>query len=155
MSTSGKVAGLLSNAGGAGAAQRKSRVVLADDHEELLEEIRHLLAPEFEVVGSVSSGGAMLEEVRNLQPDAVVSDIGMPGVNGIDAGRQLLQSGLCASIIMLTMYNEPQLVQSALRAGILGYVLKVDAGEELSAALRAVIAGDQYLSRGVLANRAG
>jgi DNA-binding NarL/FixJ family response regulator len=131
---------------------RKSpRIVLADDNHAVLEEVRQLLAPEFQIVGALHEAGSLVDAVRDLKPDAVVSDINMPGMNGIAIGRTLIHSGWCDAVVILTVYNEAHMIQGALRAGIRGYVLKVDAGGELAAALRAVIAGYRYLSRGALA----
>jgi len=125
------------------------RVLLADDSQEVLEEIRRLLASEFEIVGSVGEGQALLSAVEQLKPDAVVADIKMPLVDGIAAGRRILREGLCTAVILLTMYNDRHLVHSALESGIRGYVLKVDAGEELALAVETVVGGGTYLSRGV------
>jgi len=124
-------------------------VVLADDHAELLREVQELLKPEFEVVAAVSNGGMLVRSVREFQPDIVISDFQMPGIGGIDACRQILREGCCRAAIILTMYNDMQLVAAALQAGILGYVLKVDAGEELIPAIRRVLGGAVYLSRGI------
>src|ERR1700683_4710256 len=128
---------------------RKPRVVLADDHPGMLEEIRLLLADEFDVVGSASEGRALLSLVAQLRPDAVVSDIHMPLVDGIEAGRRILDEGLCSAVVILTVYNEPELVGSALACGIRGYVLKEDAGDELALAVNTVAAGGAYLSSGI------
>ena len=125
------------------------RILLADDHRGLLEEMCNLLTPEFEVVRWVTDGLALIEAARELRPDVVIADMNMPGINGIDAGRRILEQRLCDAVIMLTVYNEPQMVRSALEAGIRGYVLKVDAGEELSPAIKKVVAGYTYFSRGV------
>ena len=130
-------------------ARRRFRVVLADDHLDLLEEIRCLVAPEFDVVSSVKEGLALVQAAFELRPDAIISDINMPRLNGIDAGRQILQEGLCKAVILLTTYNEPQLVSSAMQAGIRGYVLKIEASEELVPSLWTVLGGGVYLSRGV------
>ncbi len=130
-------------------ADRRLRVLLADDHPEMLEEIRSLLAREFEIVGSVGDGQALLSAVERLRPDAVVTDIKMPLLDGVEAGRKILREGLCAAIILLTMYNDPHLVHSALESGIRGYMLKVDAGEELGLAIVTVAGGGTYLSRSV------
>jgi DNA-binding NarL/FixJ family response regulator len=97
----------------------------------------------------VKEGLALVQAAFELRPDAVISDIKMPRLNGIDAGRQILQKGLCQAVIALTTYNEPLLVESAMQAGIRGYVLKVQAGEELIPAVRTVLGGGIYLSRGV------
>jgi DNA-binding NarL/FixJ family response regulator len=132
-----------------GGGTDRPRVVLADDHAGMREQISLLLAQEFEVAGSVSEGEALLLAVARLRPDAVISDIHMPLIDGIEAGRRILQQGLCSAIIILTVYNEPELVQSALACGIRGYVLKGDAGEELAPAVHTVTRGGRYLSSSV------
>jgi DNA-binding NarL/FixJ family response regulator len=125
------------------------RIVLADDHRGLLEEMCNLLTPDFEVVRTVTDGLALIQAARELRPDVVIADMNMPGLNGIDAGRQILEQRLCDAVVMLTVYNEAQMVRSALEAGIRGYILKVDAGEELTPAIKRVVAGHTYFSRGV------
>lgn len=125
------------------------RIVLADDHAGVLAETRFLLEPYFSVVAEACDGSALVETVRATSPDAVIADVEMPGMNGIEAGREIVSRGLCGAIVMLSMYNDPQLVQRALRAGIRGYVLKDDAGDDLIRALETVLAGGCYLSRGV------
>jgi DNA-binding NarL/FixJ family response regulator len=124
------------------------RLALADDHAGILEEIRELLEPEFHVIGSASEGASLIRVVKESKPDGVVADVEMPGLSGIDAGREIVRRGLCDAVVMLSMYNDPLLIEKARLAGIRGYVLKEDAGEELIPALRAVMAGGQYLSRG-------
>jgi DNA-binding NarL/FixJ family response regulator len=123
------------------------RVALADDRADILEEIRSLLEPEFQVVCAATEGDALIRGVQQCKPDGVVSDVEMPGLSGIDAGREIIRRGLCSAVIMLSMYNYPILIQTALGAGIRGYVLKEDAGEELIPALRTVMAGGLYLSQ--------
>jgi DNA-binding NarL/FixJ family response regulator len=127
----------------------KPRVILADDHAGMREQIRLLLAHEFEVAESVSEGQELLAAAARLRPDAVVSDIHMPLIDGIEAGRRILQQGLCSAVVILTVYNEPELVHRAFASGIRGYVLKADAGEELAPAVHAVTKGGMYLSTGV------
>ena len=127
--------------------KRPLRVALADDHAEILEEVRSLLEPEFQVVCSMNEGAALIEAVDISKPDGVVADVQMPGLNGLDACREIVRRGLCDAVVMLSMHNDPTLIRTALRAGIRGYVLKEDAGEELIPALRAVLAGGRYLSR--------
>ena len=131
--------------------QAPPRVALADDHMDVLEEIRSLLEPEFQVVCSANEGSALVQAVRESRPDGVVADIHMPGLSGIEAGKEIVRRGLCNSVVMLTMHNDPDLIQAARSAGIRGYVLKEDAGEELIPALRAVLAGGRYVSRRVRA----
>ena len=149
MDDGGVVQDLHSTSGQAVAARTRIRVVLADDHQELLEEIRRLLVAEFDVVCSVGEGLALVKAAFEWRPDVIVSDINMPHLSGTEAARQILQKGLSKAAIMLTMYNERDLVRSSLEAGILGYVLKVDAGEELIPAIRRVANGQTYLSRRV------
>jgi DNA-binding NarL/FixJ family response regulator len=126
------------------------RLVLADDHEDVLREIGALLQSEFEVLCSVTDGLALIDAARQWKPDVVISDLKMPGINGIEAWRRISREGHCRAAIIVTMYDEAQFVQDALRAGILGYVLKVDAGEELVSAVHSVLSGSRYLSREVL-----
>jgi DNA-binding NarL/FixJ family response regulator len=131
------------------ANRSRPRLVLADDRGDVLDEIRELLASEFDILREVNQGSALVEAAIELQPDAVISDVRMPGIGGIDAGAQILRVGACSAVIVLTMYNEPHLVTKAIAAGIRGYVLKVDAGEELIPAVYEVLGGGRYLSQGV------
>jgi DNA-binding NarL/FixJ family response regulator len=140
----------LKSKSGAIDAPKRPRIVLADDHPELLVEIGRLLAVEFDVLCSVREGFALVKAASELKPDVVISDISMPRLTGIEACRQILQSGFSKSAILLTIYDEPELVRIALEAGIRGYVLKADAGEELISAVRMVLIGHTYLSRRVL-----
>jgi len=134
------------------ARQQRSRLVLADDHPAVLDEVRRLLEFEFDVLRTVGEGAALVRAVEELRPDVVISDIQMAGTGGIEAGGQILREGLCNAVIVLTMHNEPHLVGKALRAGIRGYVLKEDAGDELIPAVHTVLGGGSYLSRGVSEN---
>jgi DNA-binding NarL/FixJ family response regulator len=126
-----------------------ARIVLADDHPEVLQEIRKLLALDFTIVGAVNEGRALVRMANLSKPDVVMTDIEMGEFDGILAGRQILKSGMCTSVIVLTMHNEPRFFQRALNAGIQGFVLKIDAGEELIPAVREVLAGGIYVSRNV------
>jgi len=151
----GRVAAVLdpkSNGGAAGAARKKPSIVLADDHPELLDEIGRRLATEFDVLRAVREGSALVSAASELRPDIVISDVNMPNLTGIEACRRILESGFSKNAILLTVYDEPELVRSALEAGIRGYVLKVDAGEELVSSVRLVLSGQTYLSRRVLKN---
>ena len=131
-------------------AQHRYRLVLADDREDILEEVRRLLEPDFEVAGTVKDGTALIEAAAQLRPDAVICDIYMPRLDGIEAGGEILRRGLCNAIVVLTMHNEPHLVRRALLRGIQGYVLKEDACEDLMPAVLAAVRGSRYLSRGVV-----
>jgi DNA-binding NarL/FixJ family response regulator len=128
---------------------KRSRVLIADDHSMVIDGLRALLEPEYEVVGAVNDGRAVLPEVRRLQPDVVVIDISMPLLNGLDCARQLHDAGCTAKILVLTMHPDATLAQEALAAGASGYVLKSSPGSELKAALRDVLQGRIYLSAAV------
>ena len=127
------------------------RLVVADDCPEVIEEIVSLLQSEYDVLRCVESGEILVEAASELHPDLVISDFNMPGLNGIDASRKIIDAGSCQSVILLTMYNDSQLIRAAIDAGIHGYVLKADAGEELSLAVRRVADGGNYFSRGITA----
>ena len=128
---------------------KRPKVLIADDHSMVIDGLRSLLEPEFEVVGAVNDGRAVLPEVRKLQPDVVVIDISMPLLNGLDCTRQLHDTGCTAKILILTMHPDATLAQEALAAGASGYVLKSSPGSELKGALRDVLQGRTYLSPGV------
>ena len=136
--------------GAADAPRDKPRVVLADDHPELLAEIGRRLAVGFNVSCSVGDGFALVKAASELKPDIVISDISMPHLTGIEACRRILQEGSSKNAILLSVYDDRELVRSALEAGIRGYVLKIDAAEELISAVEMVLAGHTYLSRRVL-----
>jgi DNA-binding NarL/FixJ family response regulator len=132
----------------------KTRVLLADDHTIVAEGLRSLLESEFEFVGTVGDGRALLDAAQKLKPDVIVADISMPLLNGLDAARQLKRDGATAKIIFLTMHADVQLAAEAFRAGAAGYLVKQSAGEELITAIHEVVKGRAYISplitRGVL-----
>ncbi len=128
---------------------RRYRLVLAEDHPAMRQEIQQLLDLEFDVLRAVGDGAALVEAARELKPDAIISDIQMPELDGIEAGTAVLGHGLCAAIVVLSMYPDRHLVQTALKAGILAYVLKLDASDELIPAVYAALRGERYLSAGV------
>jgi DNA-binding NarL/FixJ family response regulator len=124
----------------------KPRLLLADDHTLLLEGIRLLLQPEFELVGSVEDGQALLAAARTLKPDVILLDISMPRLNGIDAARRLRKLLPSARLIFLTMHADADYVAEAFRAGAMGYLLKRAAASELLTAIHAVLKGNHYVS---------
>jgi DNA-binding NarL/FixJ family response regulator len=128
---------------------KRSKVLIADDHSMVIDGLRGLLEPEYEVVGAVNDGRAVLPAVRKLQPDVVVIDISMPLLNGLDCTRQLRDAGCRAKILILTMHPDATLAQEALAAGASGYLLKSSPGSELKGALRDILLGRTYLSPSV------
>jgi DNA-binding NarL/FixJ family response regulator len=124
----------------------RTRVLLADDHTLLLEAFRRLLSDDFDVVGTVSDGRALVEAATTLRPDVVVVDIGMPLLNGIDATRAIRQAVPQTRIIVLTMNEDVDLAVEAFRVGASGYLLKRSAASELSTAIREVACNRSYVT---------
>jgi DNA-binding NarL/FixJ family response regulator len=124
----------------------RPRILLADDHALLLDAFKALLESEFEVVGAVTDGRALLAECARVMPDVVVLDIAMPLLNGLDAGRQIKHQWRSVKLIYLTMNPEPRLAADALRLGASGYVLKSSAATELKQAIREALHGRSYIT---------
>lgn len=122
------------------------RVLLADDHRIVAEGLVGLLEPEFELVGTVEDGRALLEAVDELEPDVVVTDISMPSMNGIEALRRLSKKKPRPKVVVLTVHADVSYITEAFRAGASGYVLKQSAAEELRTAIRSVLQGRRYLT---------
>lgn len=124
----------------------KFRVVLADDHTLLLQACAKMLEPDFEVPAIFTDGRTLLEAVPALKPDAIVLDIGMPLLNGLDAGRQLKKLLPAVKLIFLTMYEDPGLASEAIRAGASAYLLKTSAAAELVKAIHEALKGRLYVT---------
>ena len=124
----------------------KIRVLLADDHGDVLDTVARLLVPEFDVVGAVTDGYGLLSAAERLKPDVVIVDISMPILNGIEAVRRLMESGSQAQVVFLTIHESSDYVRAALATGALGYVVKPRLGVDLSVAIKEVHAGRSYLS---------
>jgi CheY-like chemotaxis protein len=122
------------------------RVLIADDHQLIMEELVGLLREQVDVVGTVSDGRSLVEAAVRLQPDVVVTDISMPGMNGIESLRSLKASRVVTKVIFLTMYADSELASEALRGGAAGFVLKHSAGEELMTAIDEALQGRVYVS---------
>jgi len=124
----------------------KPTLLLADDHAIVIEGLRKLLQPEFELVGAVGDGWALLETAEKLRPDVIVVDVSMPLLNGIDAIRRLKSDGCPSKVVILSMHMDAELATEAFRAGASGYVLKHSATEALSNAIWEVLAGRTFVS---------
>ena len=125
------------------------RVLLAEDHRTVAELLRRLLEVECDVVGVVPDGHSLIAAVDTLKPDVIVSDITMPGCDGLAATVAILSRWTGARIVIVTVRDEPPIIRKAIALGALGFVLKDDASEELLTAVRAAQAGQSYLSRSV------
>jgi DNA-binding NarL/FixJ family response regulator len=124
-------------------------VVLAEDHPAMAAELQELLMEDYDVVEIVPDGAALIEAARKHLPDAIVSDIAMPGINGLAATAALLARRPEAPIILVTVQDNRAVIRKALDCGARGYVLKCDAGNELVAAVRMALEGGLYLSSSV------
>jgi len=124
----------------------RTTVLLADDHKMFAQGLRALLEDEFDLVGSVENGQALVDAAAKSNPDVIVVDISMPVMNGLDAVRQLKERRIPAKIIFLTMHADDRLLAEAFRCGGSGYVLKQSAGEELILAIKQVLAGHKYVT---------
>ena len=122
------------------------RILLADDHTLFCNLLRDLLEPEYEVVGSVSDGRELLKAAGTLDPDVVLVDIGMPWLNGLDAGRRLKQANPKIKLIYLTMNNNVEYAREALQAGASGFILKNSKSSELLHAIRDALKGVSYMA---------
>lgn len=125
---------------------KRARILLADDHTLLLEAFKGLLEPEYDVVGTVTDGRALLDTAAELKPDLVVCDITMPSLNGLDAGRQLKQLLPNVKLIYLTMNRDLDVVTEALHLGANGFVLKSSAAAELREAIKMALLGRTYVT---------
>ncbi len=126
---------------------KKIRLLLADDHKILIEGLRAILNyyEDIEVVGEAHDGAEAIACVAKLRPDIVLMDIAMPGTNGIDATRTILQQYPGTRILVLTQHEEKQYVMALLKAGASGYLLKGAIGSDLIHALRTVASGGTFL----------
>jgi DNA-binding NarL/FixJ family response regulator len=125
---------------------KRIRILLADDHTLFCSLLRDLLEPEYEVVGSVSDGQELLKTALSLRPDVVLADIGMPSLNGLDAGRRLKQANPRVKLIYLTMNNNVEYAREALQAGASAFVLKNALSSELLQAIRDALRGVSYVA---------
>jgi DNA-binding NarL/FixJ family response regulator len=125
----------------------RPRLVLADDHPETRALLRGLLDTEFDVVGLVEDGLALVRAAELLAPDVIVTDIGMPGMDGISAATEVLRTHPGTRVVFVSVHNERCVVKSGIAAGGLGYVLKLAAGDDLIPAVRAALLGQIHISK--------
>jgi DNA-binding NarL/FixJ family response regulator len=125
---------------------KRPRILLADDHKLMAEALQHLLQADFDVVGTVSDGRALIKAATELKPELVVVDIGMPLLNGLDAADQLKALHPDIKVIFLTQNREPRYAVEAFRRKASGYLLKDSAASELTTAIREALKGRSYVS---------
>ena len=127
-------------------AGNRPQIMIADDHAFVADACRMLLEPEYDVVATVGDGRALVRVATNLKPQVIIIDIGMPLLNGLDAGCQVREILRSVKLVFLTMNRDPALAAEAIRRGALGYLLKTCAASELIVAIREVLKGMLYLS---------
>ena len=126
--------------------RQRARVLLADDHPTVVKDLCAVLQPEFDVIATVENGMALLAKVDALSPDVIVTDITMPGLDGIAAASEILRKNPAARIVFVTVHDEAEMVKKSLAIGVLGYVLKLTAGEDLVPAIHAALRGERHIS---------
>ena len=122
------------------------RILIADDHRLLADACKSLLEPEFQVIGIVTDGRCLVDSAVELNPDIIILDIGMPHLNGLDAGAQVKRRLPAVKLVFLTMNIEAEIASEAFRRGASAYVLKHSAADELLIAVRRAKQGLSYLS---------
>jgi DNA-binding NarL/FixJ family response regulator len=123
-----------------------ARLLLADDHAAMLGKTVRLLEGEFAIVGTVGNGLDLIEAALRLDPDVVVLDITMPGLDGIQAVRRLQRAGCRARLVFLTVHEDPDYVRAALGAGGTAYVVKARLVSDLIPAISAALSGERFIS---------
>jgi DNA-binding NarL/FixJ family response regulator len=122
------------------------RILLADDHPDMLAVVANLLGASFDVIGMVGDGESLLDAAADLQPDVLVLDISMPLLTGIEAARRLKKCGNTARIVFLTVHEDPDFVRASLATGAFGYVVKPRVATDLVVAIREAVAGRIFIS---------
>jgi len=125
---------------------RRARILIAEDHALVADGYVKILESEYEVVGTVTDGHALLQEIGNRHPNVVIIDIAMPLLNGLDAAQQIKRKMPEVKVVFVTMNNDADLVAEAFRRGASAYLPKTSAVEELLQAIREVLNGRSYLS---------
>jgi|SRR5215471_14227539 len=125
---------------------QRTRILIADDHTLVAELFKTLLENEFEVVGIVGNGRAMVRAAAKRQPDLILVDLAMPILNGLDAGERVKEMQPTIKLVYLTMNRDTEVAAEAFRRGASGYLVKTCAASELVVAIRAVLRGNTYIS---------
>jgi DNA-binding NarL/FixJ family response regulator len=124
----------------------KLKVVVADDNPAVLRELVTLLEAEFDVVATAENGQLVLESARRYQPDIVVLDLQMPLLNGVEVTTELRKLGPVPAVVICSVENDPEIVQAARQAGVLGYVFKMRMDRDLVKAVKSAGRGEPFVS---------
>lgn len=137
-----------------GSAMSRKRILLADDHAEMLDEVRSLLDGDYEIVGTAVNGKGLVQAARELKPDLIVSDISMPEMTGFEAIAKIRAMGIDTKVIFLTVQSSSGYVRKARSLEAEGYVLKIYTSEQLPIAVASVLSGMSYFSPQLKTNEA-
>jgi DNA-binding NarL/FixJ family response regulator len=129
-----------------------ARILLADDHKEIRDKVKRYLEAEFNVIDAVEDGRALLEAAARLDPDVCLLDISMPELDGIETANQLKENGSKAKVIFLTVHEDSDFLQAALKSGASGYVIKRRMASDLHRAVKEALAGRIFISSSVASN---
>jgi len=132
-----------------------ARILLADDHKEIRDKVRRYLEAEFNVLDAVDNGRALLDAAARLDPDICLLDISMPILDGIETANKLKESGSKAKVIFLTVHEDSDFLQAALKTGASGYVLKRRMASDLHRAVKEALAGRIFISSSVVSTTRG
>lgn len=121
--------------------------MVIDDSASFLEKLVSILSIEFDVVKAVIDGKSCLEVILSCQPDVVVLDLGMPGLNGIEITRELMKYNPRPAIVICSVEHDLEVIQAAREAGALGYVFKARAARDLNSAVKSVVRGQSFVSK--------
>jgi len=124
----------------------RARVLLVDDNEGMLARAAAALSSDYDIVGSIKSGQAAMKAAITTQPDVIVMDISMPGMNGLEAAANLRAAGSTAALVFLTVHDEEDFITAARAVGAIGYVVKPRLASDLSVAVREALAGRPFVS---------
>jgi DNA-binding NarL/FixJ family response regulator len=124
----------------------RPRIIVADDHDAMLDTVSALLQPDFDIVSNVNNGRDLIREAHRLQPDVIVLDITMPVLNGIEAAHKMREDGLRARLVFLTVHEQSSFVNACFDEGALGYVTKSRLRTDLIPAIRDAISGHHFIS---------
>jgi DNA-binding NarL/FixJ family response regulator len=129
-----------------------ARILLADDHKEIRDKVKRYLESEFNVLDAVENGRQLLEAAAKLDPDLCLLDISMPVLDGIETATKLKESGSKAKVIFLTVYEDADFLQAALKTGASGYVIKRRMASDLRRAVKEALAGRIFISSSAAPN---
>ena len=132
-----------------GSPESRPRVLVADDHQAMLDNLVHLLSPDFDVVATARDGAAAVREARRVNPDILVLDIAMPVLSGIEAASRLKANGSTAKVVFVTMHQDREFVDGATSLGNVGFVVKNRLVSDLIPAIRSVLGDQPFVSPSV------